>query len=238
MKKRGLLLGFLSILSLGIFLENALAGVVIEQVMRERGGKVSKATLSFSDQRFRTDQEEGGSTVIIDFKKDLMLLVDHRLRTYTEIKFSQWEKEVAKLLKMESSGTKSKARKIVVKQTEEKMIVNGFNTEKIDILADGELIEEDWVTRDVNLEDIEKLMERVARSFSRESGIEMKEGKEIYEKLKRHGFPVLVRDYSMTVTRAPIDRLEVTRIERVDLKEDVFLPPSLYQRTNPSDSQK
>jgi len=238
MKKRGLCLGLLSILSLGIFLENALGGVVIEQVMRERGGKVSKATLSFSDQRFRTDQEEKGATVIIDFGKDLMILVNHQLRTYTEMKFSQWEKEVARLLKMESSATKSKTRKIVVKRTEEKVIVNGFNTEKIDILADGELIEENWVTQDVNLADVEKLMERVARSFSRNYGIEMKEGKEIYEKIKSHGFPVLVRDYSMTVTRAPIDRLEVTRIERVDLKEDVFLPPSLYQQTNPSDSQK
>ncbi len=238
MKRRGLWLCFLSILSLGVLLENALAGVVIEQVMRERGGKESKTILSFSDQRFRTDQEEGASTVIIDFKKDSMILVDHRLRTYTETKFSQWEKEVAKLLKMESPGTKSKTRKIVVKRTEERRIVNGFNTEKIDILSDGELIEEDWVTRDVNLEDVEKLMERVAKSFSRESGIEMKEGKEIYEKLKPYGFPVLVRDYSMTVTRAPIDRLEVTRIERVDLKEDVFLPPSLYQQTNPSAPQK
>jgi hypothetical protein len=238
MKKRGLYLGLLSILSLGIFLENALGGVVIEQVMRERGGKVSKATLSFSDQRFRTDQEEGGSTVIIDFRKDLMILVNHQLRTYTEMKYSQWEKEVARLLKMESSGVKSKTRKIVVKRAEEKVIVNGFNTEKIDILADGELIEENWVTRDVNLADVEKLMERVARSFSKDFGVEMKEGREIYEKLKPYGFPVLVRDYSMTVTRAPIDRLEVTRIERVDLKEDVFLPPSLYQQTNPSDSQK
>ncbi len=238
MKKRGLWLGFLSILSLGVFLQNALGGVVIEQVMRERGGKVSKATLSFSDQRFRTDQEDGASTVIIDFKNDGMILVDHRLRTYTEMKFSEWEKEVARLLKMESSGTKSKTRKIVVKRTEEKMIVNGFNTEKIDILADGELIEENWVTRDVNLADVEKLMERVARSFSRNFGIEMKEGKEIYEKLKPYGFPVLVRDYSMTVTRAPIDRLEVTRIERVDLKEEIFLPPSSYRRTNPSDPQK
>ena len=238
MKKRGLCLGLLSILSLGIFLENALGVVVIEQVMRERGGKVSKATLSFSDQRFRTDQEEGGSTVIIDFRKDLMILVNHQLRTYTEMKFSQWEKEVARLLKMESSGVKSKTRKIVVKRTEEKVIVNGFHTEKIDIVADGELIEENWVTRDVNLADVEKLMERVARSFSKDFGVEMKEGREIYEKLKPYGFPVLVRDYSMTVTRAPIDRLEVTRIERVDLKEDVFLPPNLYQQTNPSDSQK
>ena len=238
MKKRGLWLGFLSILSLGIFLQNALGGVVIEQVMRERGGKVSKATLSFSDQRFRTDQEEGGATVIIDFGKDLMILVNHQLRTYTEMKFSQWEKEVARLLKLESSATKSKTRKIVVKRTEEKVIVNGFHTEKIDIVADGEWIEENWVTRDVNLADVEKLMERVARSFSKEFGVEMKEGREIYEKLKPYGFPVLVRDYSMTVTRAPIDRLEVTRIERVDLKEDDFLPPNLYQLTNPSDSQK
>jgi hypothetical protein len=61
----------------------------------------------------------------------------------------------------------------------------------------------------------------------------MKEGREIHEKLKPFGFPVLIKDYTMTYGLGAIDRVEVKKIEKKDLREEVFLPPSGYQRIIP-----
>jgi hypothetical protein len=167
-----------------------------------------------------------------------MVMIDHRSKQYVEIRFSQWEKEVSERLKKSAPGTKAKSRKILVKRTGETAILNGFQTEKIEIFADGKLVEENWVTRDVEMKEIEKVMDRVAQGFSKEFRSEMKEGREIYEKLKPYGFPILIKDYSMTHGLGGIDALEVKKLEKKELKDEVFLPPSGYQRIMPEPSKK
>jgi hypothetical protein len=104
----------------------------------------------------------------------------------------------------------------------------------VEILAGEELIEEHWVTRDVDTKEIEPLMDRVARVFSRDLRHEMREGREIHEKLKPLGFPVLSKDYTMAYGLGPIDRVEVKKLEKKELKEDVFLPPPGYQKVIPA----
>jgi hypothetical protein len=158
-----------------------------------------------------------------------MVMIDHRSKTYVEIKFSRWEKEVSDRLKKEAPAIKAKAKKIVVRRTGETAIINGFRTEKIQILADGELIEENWVTRDVAMEEIGKVMDRMAQGFSKEFRSEMKEGREIYEKLKSYGFPILIKDYTIAYGLG-MDVLEVKKMEKKELKEEVFLPPRGYER--------
>jgi hypothetical protein len=222
-----------------IFLsQECIAGVVIEQVMKDVEGRTSTVFLYFSDSRLRTDHPEGGVTTIMDFKSDRMVMIDHRSKSYVEMKFSQWEKEVAKRLKSEAPVIKPKARKILVRKTGETAIINGFRTEKIQILADGELIEENWVTRDVGMEEIGKVMERVAQGFSKDFRYEMKEGREIYEKLKPYGFPILIKDYTITYGLKASDVLEVKKIERKELKDEIFLPAPNYQRIIPEKPKK
>ncbi len=222
--------GMMTIFSLIFLSQECVAGVAIEQVVKDVEGRASIVFLYFSENQFRTDHPEGGLATIIDFKNDRMVMIDHRSKSYVEIKFSQWEKEVAKRLKGEAPVTKPKARKILVRKTGETAIINGFRTEKIQILADGELIEENWVTRDVNMEEIGKVMDRIAQGFSKEFRSEMKEGREIYEKLKLYGFPILIKDYTITYGLKAIDVLEVKKIERKELKDEVFSPPSGYER--------
>jgi hypothetical protein len=125
-----------------------------------------------------------------------------------------------------------------VKKTAEKAVINGFQTEKVQIIADGELIEENWVTRDVALEDVEKVMDRVSLEFSREFKAEMKEGREIYEKVKALGFPILVKDYTLTYGLGDANVLEVKRMEKKELDDEVFLPPKGYQKMIPESSRK
>lgn len=167
-----------------------------------------------------------------------MVMIDHRSKHYVEIKFSLWEKEVAEQLKKSAPSLKAKSRKIEVKRTGETAIINNFQTEKVQIFADGELVEENWVTRDVELKDVERVMEKVALGFSKEFKTEMKEGREIYEKLKPHGYPVLIKDYSIAYGLGGIDVLEVKKMGRKELKDEIFLPPSGYQRIVPEPAKK
>jgi L-alanine-DL-glutamate epimerase-like enolase superfamily enzyme len=70
------------------------------------------------------------------------------------------------------------------------------------------------------VKEIEPVMDRVAQGFSRDFRNEMKEGREIYEKLKPHGFPVLIKDHTMTYGLGAIDRVEVRKIEK---KEELII---------------
>lgn len=225
--------GFLAAILFILPFQECIAGVVIEQVVKDRDGNASNVFLYFSDYQLRTDHQEGGLSTIMDLKGDQLIMIDHRSKSYVETKFSQWEGEVSKRLKKESPGIKPKARKIVVKRAGENAIINGFQTEKIQIWADGELMEENWVTRDADMGEFEKVMEKVAQGLSKEFRSETKEGQEIYEKLKPYGFPILVKDYAITYGLGAVNVLEVKKLERKDLKEDIFLPPPGYRRVIP-----
>jgi hypothetical protein len=210
------------------------AGVTVEQVVRDQDGVPSKTLLCLSGTQYRTDHQERGLTTILDFKGDRLVMIDHQARNYVEVKLSLWERDVAKQLKKESAGMKLKKREIIVRKTGKKAVINGFQTEQVEVLAGGELIEENWVTRDVEMKEIEQVMDRVAQMFSKDLRYEMREGREIHEKLKPFGFPVLIKDYTMTYGLGAIDRVEVKKIEKKELKEEVFLPPSGYQRISPA----
>ena len=216
----------------------ALAGVVVEQMVRDREGGPSRALLYFSDHRFRTDHQEGGLTTILDFTEDRLVMIDHRSKSYVEVKLSQWEREVAKRLKQEFPGVKPKERKIIVRRTGRTAVINGFQTEQIEVWAGDERIEENWMTRDVEMKEIEMVMDRVAHGFSKDFRLEMKESREIYNQIKIYGFPVLIKDYAITHGLGAIDRVEVKKIERKELKDEVFLPPAGYQKIVPEPSKK
>ena len=220
----------LVILSASLLIQECLAGVVIDQVMKDREGRGSRVTLYFSGDRLRTDDVDNGLTTVMDFKGDRMLMVDHRAKNYIDVKYSQWEKEVAERLKKNLLPTQPKSRRIVVRRAGETATINGFRTEKIEVFADGEVIEENWVTRDIDLSEIEKVMERVSKGFSAEFRSQMAEGREIYEKLKPYGFPIVVKDYAITQGVAAMDVLEVKKLEKKELNEEIFLPPKGYGR--------
>ncbi len=229
--------GMITIFSLLFLSQECVAGVAIEQMVKDMEGRASTVFLYFSENQFRTDHPEGGLATIIDFKNDRMVMIDHRSKSYAETKLSQWQREIANRLKEEAPAIKPKARKIVVKKTGETATINGFRTEKIQILAEGELIEENWVTRDVAMEEIGEVMDRIAQGFSKEFRSEMREGQEIYEKLKPYGFPILIKDYTIAYGLG-MDVLEVKKLEKKELKEEVFLPPNGYHRMVPELPQK
>lgn len=214
----------------------ALAGVVIEQVVRDLEGRPSKGVLYISGEKLRTDSEGSGLTTIVDFGWDRFVMIDHRSRRYVEIRLSEWEKEVARRLKEDLPGVRPSPRKITVKKTGQRARINGFLAEKIQVFAESELIEEDWMTLEVDRTQMERVLDHVARGFSREFRGEMKEGREIYEKLRPYGFPIRVRDFSPPHGQEGIEVLEVKKIEYRELEEEVFLPPSGYEQVVPEPS--
>jgi hypothetical protein len=239
MKKFILGMGILPmLLVIALTFQEAFAGVVIHQVMKDREGKASRVVLSFSGERLRTDDVDNNLSTIMDFKGDRMVMVDHRARNYIEVTFSQWEKEVADRLKKELPPMEPKRRRIVVRKAGETATVNGFRTEKVEVFADSEMIEENWVTRDVDLSEIEKVMERVSKGFLKDLRSQIDEGQEIYQKLKPYGFPVLVRDYEVTYGLRGMDVLEVKTVEHKDLDEAIFLPPKGYERIRLEEPKK
>lgn len=218
---------------------HALAGMVIGQILKNKDGNPSKVVYYFSEHQFRTDHDDAGLSTIMDFKGDRLVMIDHRSKKYVEVKLSQWEKETAKQLKKEFPGMKkSKERRISVRATGRTAVINGFSTEQVEILADNERIEENWMTRDVEIKQIQKVMDRVAQGFSKEFRTEMKEGREIYEKLKPFGFPILVRDYETSFGLGAIDRVEVKTVEKRELEESLFHPPAGYQEVVPESGKK
>jgi len=212
--------------------------MMIYQLAWDRDGRSSKTVLYISGEKLRTDDEESRLTTIMDFKGDRMFMIDHRAKRYVETKFSQWEKEIAARLKEDNPSPETQMRKIAVRKTGETASINGFQTEKIQVLADGELIEENWMTQQVNMKEVAKVLERVATGFQREFRVEMKEGREIYEKLKPFGFPVMVKDYGATYGLGGMKVSEVKKVEYKELTDDVFLPPPGYERLIPEPSPK
>jgi hypothetical protein len=90
----------------------------------------------------------------------------------------------------------------------------------------------------LEITEIEQVMDRVSQGFSKDFRLEMKEGREIYEKLKPYGFPILIKDYTITYGLGAMDRLEVKKIEKKELGKEVFLPPAGYQRIVPKSPKK
>jgi hypothetical protein len=214
------------------------AGVVIEQQMKDKEGKATQVVLYCSEDQLRTDHPESGLTTILDFKGDQILLIDHRSKGYLLMKLSQWEKEMAKELNKNNPAIRPKERVITVKRFGETVNLNGVNTEKIQVFADGELIEEHWVAKDIDMGEADRVMEKATQELSKGFQPELKEGQEIYKKVKPYGFSVLVKDYTITHGLGAIDILEVKKIERKELKDEVFLPPEGYEKIVPQPLKK
>ena len=209
------------------------ADVVIDQRVKDREGKATQVILYCPGTRLRTDHMESGLTTIIDFKGDRIILIDHPSKTYLSMQFSAWEKEMARQLKKNQPPLQPIERVITVRRFGETATLNGFKTEKVEVLAGTELIEEHWMTRDVDMSEVDQVMEKASLGFSKEFRSELKEGQEIQRRLKPYGFSILVRDYTVTPRLRSVDVLEIKKIEQKDLKEEVFFPPSGYERVMP-----
>ena len=147
------------------------------------------------------------------------------IRNNMKAKRAEAEKEAAKkpgVVKVEPAGDGEK--------------IADQPTRKVRVRVDGELFQEAWVTtepafaKEFALDKASKVMSRV--SACAESGDPNGRGKGvdealIYQKLYEQGWPLKVVVY---VGGKPRTKTEINKIEKVDIPEKEFSPPSGYQK--------
>ncbi|NIQ38329.1 MAG: DUF4412 domain-containing protein [Proteobacteria bacterium] len=230
-KKTVMALGMM-VLAIGFLSANvAIAGTVIDQEMTDVWGKKSGLVLYYSKKRLRIDQKDGKLSTILHFRNDRILILDHTSKSYITYPLSSWQKQVAQ--KIAPQQKEHRKREIRVKSTGVEKTINGFRTTQIRVFLDGDLFQDSWVTRDV---DVEEMLEAIKKGIGGPSGLsssEMEEKEEIYEKVKETGFPILTMEYRQVFGKTLKDITEVKRIETQKLDPRLFSPPKEYrQRTN------
>ena len=160
-----------------------------------------------------------------------------KLSPENRAKVEELRKQLA--AKREAEGGKAKPGPGVVKieRTEETTPIAGQPTRKYNVLVDGVLYEEDWLTTDpalakeFALDKASELMSRVSACAasadpdpSHPKGVD--EGK-IYQKLYPQGWPLKAVSHGGGKTRT---KNEITKIEKQDVPESEFQPPAGYRK--------
>jgi hypothetical protein len=229
MKKGVMVLGLLMIGALALTEGAVKGGTVIDQDMIDIWGKKTGSVLFYSGKRLRVDQKDGKLSTIMDFKKNRIIILDHVTKSYVEYPFSTWEQQVSKALTRQD---KPHQREIRVEPTGAERDINGFKTRQIQVFIDGVLFQDDWVTRDVNLEDMLNAIKGATNRLSGLSNAEREENEEIYRKIKAWGFPILTSEYREVFGKTLKEIIEVRGVEEQRLNPDLFLPPSRYTKRN------
>lgn len=220
--------GLLVLGILFLFEEAVRAGTVIDQNMIDLWGKKSGFVLFYSNKRLRIDQKNGKLSTIMDFRKDRILVLDHVSKTYIEYPFSKWEKQVSQKMGSQQKAHKRESR---IEATGAKKVINGFKTRQIRVFIDGVLFQDNWVTQDVDLEEMLKAIKKGVGRLSGFSRAEMEEKEEIYHKIKEWGFPILTNQYQKVYGKTLKEVTEVKRIETQRLNSHLFIPPRGYTQS-------
>jgi len=203
------------------------AGTVIDQDMTDLWGKKSGSVLFYSKNRLRVDQKDGKLSTIMDFRKNRILILDHPSKTYIAYPFSKWEKQVSEKL---GSRKRVRKREIRVEPTGDQKRINGFTTRQIRVFIDGILFQDNWVTQDVDLEEMLDAVRKGAGPLSGFSRAELEEKEEIYHKIKEWGFPILTTEYQTVYGKTLKEITEIKRIETRRLNSRLFNPPGGYTK--------
>ncbi|MBI4651664.1 DUF4412 domain-containing protein [Candidatus Desantisbacteria bacterium] len=205
-------------------------GIVIEQVERSTNFEgMINTVLFFSGNNMRMDDLENKTSTVSLFGEDTGYFISHKKKFYFRYKLSEKAKEEMKNTGQnqekpaEDSSSVIKNKKIEVIKTSEKKVVNGFNVAKINIMVDNELVEEDWVTNDMDMTEVKNIIEKMKKLYSTQAG---NEEDEIAKALEKHGFSILSKRYSTFLNNEKVeDVIEVIKVEKKALSNNLFGPP-------------
>ena len=231
MQRKGLIVWGLIVFA-SVFLVRGVgwAGTVIDQNMIDVWGKKSGLVLFYSKKRLRIDQKDGKLSTIMDFRKDRIVILDHPSRTYVSYPFSWWEKQVSQKIQ---GDQRTQSREIRVESTGAERLINGFKTRQIHVFIDNALIQDCWVTQDVNLEEMFTAIKEGVGRLTGLSEAEMAEKEEIYRKIIGWGFPILTHEYQQIGQSTLREIAIVNRVETRMLTKGLFGPPRGYKQRTP-----
>ncbi len=199
------------------------------------------ATAYFADGKMRMVDTEGrGETVIYDFKKREITVIDEESKTYMRGSFDEFCELMKKLWArvseaMGSMGFDEKESKppvVTFKATGQMGMIAGYESEKYYVYADGSMYEEVWISHDPSLKNLIAIMKdyvKYADDIRRCAGgdSDAVEDSPEYAQLYSKGWIMKSMSRTEEVESAPN---EVVSIEKKKYSPADFQPPKGYTK--------
>ncbi|MBI5206311.1 MAG: DUF4412 domain-containing protein [Candidatus Firestonebacteria bacterium] len=211
------------------------AGVIIEQI---EGSTNYSGTLNtvlyFSGDNMRTDELESNITTISRFREDTGYSVSHKKKTFIKYKLSEKARELTKIISQNSEKVIEDTSLPVKKQlkiikTGDTKVINGFNVSRLNVIDDNKIIEEVWVTNDIDMSEVKNIIKKIKKQHELPPGFNNNEEYEVSKAIEDNGFLILSKRYSEILGENLEDFIEVKKIEKKKLEDDIFLPPEEYR---------
>ncbi|MBI5207537.1 MAG: DUF4412 domain-containing protein [Candidatus Firestonebacteria bacterium] len=223
---------FILIFIFFVSLTSIYSGTIIEQSEGSSNfDKIITTIVYFSANNMRTDDPENKATTISLLGEDIGYYISHKKKSYLKYKLSERFKNLSNTQMKDNENNHEELppkRKIDIKKTDEKKTINGFKVVKINIMANNELIEEDWVTNDMDMTEVKNIIEKLKKQNPNVQ-YQNSEEYEITKAIENYGFPILSKRYSIFLDEKVEDFIEIKKIEKKNLKNNVFAPPSEYK---------
>lgn len=221
------------------------AGWVIDEVTRYAGGEEFRQRLYVQEGRFKSENSD--ETLIIDLEKESVYFLYDGEKRYFGGRLNDVIAELRRSAMTEMNeeenvldnptGPLDADVSLEIVKTGESVTLAGFKGEKYQVVVDGELKEELFLSAALPLHkelDPRKLAEVMLRlgGVSAPSSKEFFELNERYLELMTKGYPIRSVEYD------PSGEVILTEIEKVEKKKiapSEFLPPKGYERISPTE---
>lgn len=218
------------------------AGWVIEEEVKYSDGESFAQTLYFDQGKFKSIS--GNETIIIDINNDQIFFAYDDQKLYFGGKIASTIKELRELTNTEMNNLDfvdmplpEDMQIVTVAKIKDGIKIDKFNTTKYQVLVDGELKEEIFVSKDIAIHkeiDQKALIETLIRL----SGDDLSRTRAMYDLDEKYleilssGYPVRSLEYD---ANGDVVLTEVKTAKKADLKKDEFLPPIDYKKVAPKD---
>ncbi|NIP39711.1 MAG: DUF4412 domain-containing protein [Candidatus Dadabacteria bacterium] len=238
-----------------------IAGLLLEQesYLENNPDRKGKGQIYISNNKIKFVAENEDPIIIFDLNKNKLFIIDQKTKQYVESSPKKYVELVQanmtqqkKVLKKELANMPKDKRAQQLKLLEQKRIningdekaknweinktgeskdIAGFKTQKVELLEDGKVIQDLWVSDKMSEIDLKKLAEFYSEIHKISQGLYLgpenqnrfsKSLSEIY----KLGYPMETVDYNL-----PGHRVEkILSIKEVEIADEDFRPPSGYKK--------
>lgn len=221
------------------------AGWVIDEVTRYAGGEEFRQRLYIQEGRFKSENND--ETVIVDLvKENVYFVYDHEKRYFggrlsdvvAELRRSTMtEMNEEENLLDNPTGPLDAGVVLEVSKTGETLTLAGYKSEKYQVVVDGELKEELFISGALPVhKELDPL--KLAEVMLRLGGVSTPSSKEFfqmaegYNDLMKKGYPIRSIEYDPS---GEVILNEIEKVEKRNIPASEFAPPKGYERINPAD---
>lgn len=228
------------------FAHSAYAGLVMEQVVYEQGTQDKQyMTLYVQDNKLKQVEKIGQASpaVIFDLDAESVIFVNEGKKIYILLTREEYLKSLEPIM---SEGKKSarENRDVVLKKTDEKQTIAGYESVKYEIYENGKLQTEYWVSDGLGFDDevdfnkMSALMNDVKKTSQNVGGAASitDEEYDITRELYKSGYPLKTVHHSPDNGAALVE--EIVSVRKENLPASEFIPPPGYQKITYKDLEK